>query len=97
MAFMISKNQPSSPEKMISFSHNDGSTEPLPGSVSTQLFLKSSAQSLDKEVVLRRLRHHKTINRVKNAFQAMLAPQPPAAEELYEEKWLQHGDTFTSP
>lgn len=94
---MISKNQPSLSEdaEKMSFSNKDGS-EPL-GSVSSQLFLKSSAQSLDKDVVLRRLRHHKTMSKVKNAFQAMLAPRLANTEEPYEEKWLQKGDSFTSP
>ncbi|PIN04127.1 hypothetical protein CDL12_23342 [Handroanthus impetiginosus] len=94
MAFMVSNNQPSFSDKAekMSFSSKDES-EPI-GSVSSQLFLKSSSHNLDKDVVLRRLRHHKTMSKVRNAFQSMLAAD---TEELCVEKWLQQGDTFTSP
>lgn len=89
MAFMLSKNQSSFSGEAQS---KDGG-EAL-GSVSTHLSLKSSSRSLEKEAVLRRLRHHKTMNRVKNAFHAIMAPQ---LEDLYDEKWLQQGDSFSSP
>lgn len=105
MAFMISKGQPSSfseeTSEKLRFNTNrdddvDGSSEPQVGSVSNQLSLKSSPpRSLDKDVVLRRLRHHKTMIKVKNAFQAVLPPHPDAHDQL--EKWLQQGDSFTSP
>ncbi|KAG8384490.1 hypothetical protein BUALT_Bualt04G0123100 [Buddleja alternifolia] len=98
MAFMISKNQPPSfseeSEKLSFSTDTDGSNETL-GTVSSQLYLKSSSRSLDKDVVLRRLRHHKTLSRVKNTFQSLIAPH--STMEPYEEKWLQHGDVFTSP
>ncbi|KAL7101230.1 hypothetical protein ACP275_08G043000 [Erythranthe tilingii] len=105
MAFIISKRQqPSSSfsdkSEKLSFNNKDGGeNEKVTETVSTQLLLKPSPESLDKEVVLRRLRHHKTMVKVKNVFQAVLTPPPSphTDRELYEEKWLQQGDSFTSP
>ncbi|KAL8044373.1 hypothetical protein ABFX02_08G042700 [Erythranthe guttata] len=106
MAFIISKRQqPSSSfsdnSEKLSFNNKDGGgeNEKVSETVSTQLLLKPSPESLDKEVVLRRLRHHKTMVKVKNVFQAVLTPPPSphTDRELYEEKWLQQGDSFTSP
>ncbi|KAL7141282.1 hypothetical protein ABFS83_08G043100 [Erythranthe nasuta] len=106
MAFLISKSQqPSSSfsdnSEKLSFNNKDGGgeNEKVTETVSTQLLLKPSPESLDKEVVLRRLRHHKTMVKVKNVFQAVLtpAPSPHTDRELYEEKWLQQGNSFTSP
>ncbi|KAL6572887.1 hypothetical protein OROHE_002363 [Orobanche hederae] len=93
MALMISKNQPSisDEEENTSFSNRDGS-EPL-GSVTSHIYLKSSAKSLDKSIVLGRIRRHKTKNKVKNGFKAFVAPNTANIEE----KWLELGDTFTSP
>ncbi|GFP80968.1 hypothetical protein PHJA_000240100 [Phtheirospermum japonicum] len=91
MAFMISKNQPSFCDE------DERTSKDGPGSVTSHLFLKSSAQSLDKNVVLRRIRYHKTMSKVKHSFEALLAPRPANIDELYEEKWLQQGDNFTSP
>ncbi|CAI9752817.1 unnamed protein product [Fraxinus pennsylvanica] len=97
MAFMISKNRQSlsESEKMTE------AAETL-DSVTTQLFLKSSstqrsAQRLDKDVVLRRLRYHKTLNKVKNTFQAIRAPEDGGTVSDYNEKWLEQGDNFSFP
>ncbi|KAH6832320.1 hypothetical protein C2S53_007418 [Perilla frutescens var. hirtella] len=93
MAFMVSENEAS---LSINEAHSKDGSEPPLGSVSSQLFLKSSShRSLDKDVVLRRLRHHKTVSRLKSAFHAIMAAPPP--HDDYDEKWLQRGDTFTSP
>ncbi|CAA2970918.1 Hypothetical predicted protein [Olea europaea subsp. europaea] len=95
MDFMISKNQPtiSESEKV------NEETETL-DSVTNQLFLKSSstpnsAQRLDKEVVLRRIWYHKTLNKVKNTFQAIRAPENAGKVSDYNEKWLKQGDNFS--
>lgn len=97
MDFMISKNQPtiSESEKV------NEETETL-DSVTNQLFLKSSstrnsAQRLDKEVVLRRIWYHKTLNKVKNTFQAIRAPENAGKVSDYNEKWLKQGDNFSWP
>ncbi|KAL3525743.1 hypothetical protein ACH5RR_014115 [Cinchona calisaya] len=80
-------------------------------SVTSQLLLKSSSsasaashragsQTLDKDVVLRRIRHHKSMNKIRNAFQALLAvadDHADAVADKYEQKWLQLGDAFSSP
>ncbi|XVE82711.1 hypothetical protein DITRI_Ditri16bG0027900 [Diplodiscus trichospermus] len=64
--------------------------------VSIQLQIKSSGRSspeaLDKEVVLRRIRHHKCKTIVKSAFQALVGSSAQA-----QEKWMELGDAFTCP
>lgn len=98
MAFLISKEQRpsfSEPQK-VSLSHNDqdsNETESVT-SVSSQLYLKSSHQSLDKNVVLRRLRHHKCLQKVRGNLQALLDS---SSTMDYEHKWLEQGDVFCSP
>ncbi|GER30821.1 calcium-dependent protein kinase 33 [Striga asiatica] len=99
MAFMISQNQPSfsdEAEKIISRKEESERK----GSISSHLLLKSSSQSLDKSVVLRRIRHHKAMNKVKNTLRALSRPDISDdyySEEFYQHKWLQQGDCFTSP
>ena len=64
--------------------------------VTSQLQIKSSARSspetLDKEAVLRRIRHHKCKNKVKSAFQALVG-----SSGQTQEKWMELGDAFTCP
>ncbi|CAA0840903.1 Protein of unknown function (DUF1162 [Striga hermonthica] len=69
------------------------------GSISSQLLLKSSSQSLDKSEVLRRIRHHKAMNKVKNTLRALSRPDSDDyySDEFHQHKWLQQGDCFTSP
>ncbi|KAF2283653.1 hypothetical protein GH714_013279 [Hevea brasiliensis] len=68
MAFVISQSQQS-------LTAEDKENHTQLGPVSTQLHLKSSSKpssrALDKEVILRRLRHHKSMNKVRNALQAL--------------------------
>ncbi|KAH7673566.1 hypothetical protein IHE45_08G015300 [Dioscorea alata] len=71
--------------------------------VSTQLFLRSdqSQRSLDKDVVLRRLRHRKRVNRLKNVFQSFIRVLPEnnkdhATNDHHVHSWLAH-DVFSSP
>ncbi|KAK7406609.1 hypothetical protein VNO78_08238 [Psophocarpus tetragonolobus] len=42
------------------------------GVVSSQLQLKSSSQPLNKQQVLNRIRHRKSLNRIKGAFECLL-------------------------
>ena len=64
--------------------------------VTSQLQIKSSAlsspEALDKEVVLRRIRHHKCKTKVKSVFQALVGSSGQA-----QEKWMELGDAFTCP
>ncbi|MCD7448864.1 hypothetical protein HAX54_046958 [Datura stramonium] len=101
MAFMISKEQRpsfSEPQK-VSFSRNDDdqdSHETESGStvISSQLYLKSSHQNLDKNVVLKRLRHHKYLQKVRGNLKTLLDSY---STRDYEHKWLEQGDVFCSP
>lgn len=108
MAFMISKSKPpsfSEPQE-LSLPHGARSESTI-NSVTSQLILKSSSaaardgsQPLDRDVVLKRIRHHKSMNKVRNALQALLAADDHAdAHSLpdNEQKWLQLGDAFSSP
>lgn len=76
--------------------------------VSSQLHLKSSlssaskasSQSLDKHVVLRRIKQRKSYNKAKRAFEALFLGSSEANTTntgAPEQKWLQHGDSFSSP
>ncbi|KAL1538922.1 hypothetical protein AAHA92_27609 [Salvia divinorum] len=89
MAFMLAENQ-------ASFSDESQKREAAIGSVSSHLLLKSSRQSLDKDAVLRRLRHHKTMTRVKNAVSAAVIAATARLDES-DDLWLQRGDAFTFP
>ncbi|EEF40060.1 conserved hypothetical protein [Ricinus communis] len=77
MAFMISQSQQS-----LSSEDKENQTQVELGPISTQLHLisssssssshsSSSSKALDKEVILRRIRHHKSLNKLRNVFQAL--------------------------
>ncbi|WCJ31022.1 hypothetical protein M5689_012540 [Euphorbia peplus] len=59
--------------------------------VSSELHLKSSSQSLDKNVVLKRIRHHKNLNKFRNAFHSLLIGSSSSA------RWSDPEDAFSSP
>lgn len=87
---MVSKNQQSfsvtDAEAALNQHFEDGKVSPI----TSQLYLKSSGrstqESLDKEAVLRRIRHHKSMNRIRSALQT-----------LAEQKLMELGDSFSSP
>jgi hypothetical protein len=62
--------------------------------ISSQLHLKPSPQALDKEAVLRRIRHHKSLNKVRGAFQALVSV---SGASIQDQKWLNQDDAFSSP
>ncbi|KAI5665863.1 hypothetical protein M9H77_15716 [Catharanthus roseus] len=105
-SFIISKNhhnQPSSTTTACEPTQSQNETSIENASVTSQLYLlKSSSssstrrpsESLDKEIVLRRIRHHKSMNKVRNALQSLLANSPASDSEY---KWLELGDNFSSP
>ncbi|KAK9670145.1 hypothetical protein RND81_13G180800 [Saponaria officinalis] len=64
--------------------------------VSTQLRLVSS-KSLEKEVVLRRIRHQKCMNKVKNMFSSVLSFNSSGASNVMEHKLVELGDVFSCP
>jgi len=67
------------------------------GGISSELHLKSPSQTLDKHVVLRRIKQRKSYNKAKNAFEALLGALKTNPNTAQEQKWLQHDDTFSSP
>lgn len=88
----------------MSLPDNQNKSEAM-NSVTSQLCLKSSSvasrqksQALDKDVVLRRIRRHKSMNKVRNALHALLAADDQADTFAdNQQRWLQLGDAFTSP
>lgn len=98
---MMSKTQQASisePNHNLNLSHSGGETESANNSVTSQLYLKTS-ETLDREIVLRRIRHHKTMNKVRNSLQSLFRSSQPhtPVSDYYEHKWLEQGDTFCSP
>ncbi|KAL1824357.1 hypothetical protein ACET3Z_011135 [Daucus carota] len=102
MAYRISKNQQDAfleTEKLSLSAAGDDKLGSTNTSVTNKLYIKasSSAQAqhssgtLDREVVLRRIRQHKCLKKVQNTFQALL---PQAASH---QGWLEQDDVFTSP
>ncbi|EXB37238.1 hypothetical protein L484_020297 [Morus notabilis] len=98
MAFVISEAQQS-------FSHSEAEKvtqqDDRPSPITSQLYLKSSSSSsssskanLNKDVVLRRIRHHKCLNKVRSAFQGLLVSSD---SEEAQQKWLDQNDSFSSP
>lgn len=69
MAFMISKTQQAKISE-VPRSGEEIQTESANNPVTSQLYLKTS-ESLDREIVLRRIRQHKTMNKVRNSLQSL--------------------------
>ncbi|XP_020217572.1 uncharacterized protein LOC109801019 [Cajanus cajan] len=71
--------------------------------ISRQLQLKSSlsskasSQSLNKEQVLRRIRHRKSLNRIKGSFEGLLGSSKGNTTSTQDQMWLQQQDAFSSP
>lgn len=96
MAFMISRSQPSfSDAGNVDHKHNQ---PPAPPIITTHLQLKSSPESktMDKQVVLKRIRQHRSINNIKSAFQALLSSsEHPKMASNYQPKCREHQDVFS--
>ncbi|GMN29818.1 hypothetical protein TIFTF001_002572 [Ficus carica] len=90
MAFVVSEAPQS-----LSESEADRKATLKDSPITSQLYLKSSSsKALNKEVVLRRIRHHKCLNKVRSAFQGLLTT---SHEEDAHQKWLDQNDNFSSP
>jgi hypothetical protein len=102
MAFMISKAQQSISETEKSNQNHPEveDKQALTCPVSSQLHLKPSVHSMDKDVILKRIRHHKRTNKVKNAIQALATFRGSLDQENMvladQRKWLDPDDAFSS-
>ncbi|KGN48470.1 hypothetical protein Csa_003921 [Cucumis sativus] len=95
MAFMISKASTSFPEtenpRNSDLSRNDG--------VSSHVFLKSAGK-MDRDVVLRRIRFYKRLNKVKRTLESLVGSGDGGSEvanamaDEGEKWWLQQHDVF---
>ncbi|KAF9678406.1 hypothetical protein SADUNF_Sadunf07G0031700 [Salix dunnii] len=92
MASKISKSQQSFSEtEKSNQNHPEVEDEQaLACPISSQLHLKPSVHSMDKDVILKRIRHRKRSNKVKNAFQTL------ATFTSSQRKWLDPDDAFSS-
>ncbi|KAG1347956.1 hypothetical protein COCNU_06G017850 [Cocos nucifera] len=104
MAFVIPKKPLHSSSS--AYDDDDGDDErPRPqSSVTSCIYLKPDAggaavrRSLDKEVVLRRIRQRKRVNQIRTAIQSLLGASPDTGEkdgELPSSWWLD--DVFSAP
>lgn len=95
MAFMIpNAHQSFSEAEKLNLNHPDDKDT----QISRQLYLKSSSaqassKTLDKDVILKRIRHRKNLNKVRNAFHALERSLVSANQQ----KWLDPDDAFSSP
>lgn len=102
MAFMISGTQSESEKE--SPEHLEGKDSETVGVISSQLHLKpslspkaSKSQTLDKQVVLRRILQRKCYNKAKSAFEALVGSPEANTATAQEPKWLQYCDAFSAP
>ncbi|KAK6938746.1 hypothetical protein RJ641_032254 [Dillenia turbinata] len=67
--------------------------------VSSQLSIfkpRNASESLERDVVLRRIRHRKRVNKIRNAFQALVSsPFSSSSSSSNKPKWLD--DAFAAP
>jgi hypothetical protein len=101
MASMVSQVQISVSEaEKVSLDHpeeRESESETL-GPISSQLHLKPSPRALDKQAVLRRIRHHKSLNKLRGAFQHLVTSSGQANKaSILDHKWLNPDDAFSSP
>ncbi|KAK7263058.1 hypothetical protein RJT34_30642 [Clitoria ternatea] len=95
MAFTISRSQSAITEKEKEIVEKEFTKE----GISSELHLKSSLsshQTLDKKAVLRRIRQRRSYNKAKSALEALIGTSDEGNNNT-EHKWLQLGDTFSSP
>ncbi|KAK7251112.1 hypothetical protein RIF29_34031 [Crotalaria pallida] len=105
MAFMIPGTKPAFSENdKESVEHLESKDSETVGAISSQLHLKpslsskaSKPQTLDKQVVLRRIRQRKSYNKAKSALEALLGSSEANSASAQEPKWLQLGDNFSAP
>uniref|UniRef100_A0A803PF58 Uncharacterized protein n=1 Tax=Cannabis sativa TaxID=3483 RepID=A0A803PF58_CANSA len=89
MAFVFSEtdHQKTLVDNRDSKSKSKGPSE----TITSELHLKPS-KSLNRDVVLRRIRLHKCLKRVTSVFQGQAD-----ANSINEQKWLDQNDNFSSP
>lgn len=104
MAFVISRTESALSEtEKASHHHREDKDSATVGAISSQLHLKSSlspkasSQTLNKQVVLQRIRQRKSLNRIKSAFEGLLGSSEGNTASAYEEMWLQQDDAFSAP
>lgn len=102
MAFLISKVEnttlPNSDDQKMKLNttEENGNFNQTP--VSTELYLRSpsSSKSLEKEAVLRRIRHHKYISKIKGTLEVLVRSSSTTAQGN-EQMWVDQYDGFSTP
>ncbi|KAJ7944371.1 Histone-lysine N-methyltransferase [Quillaja saponaria] len=90
-------------EKVGMNSQLENKNSESPGPITSQLFLKSasanhaSSQNLDKQAVLRRIRYHKSLNKVRSTFQALFSSSKAnTTSDVQDQKRVQEDDAFSA-
>ncbi|KAI3782563.1 hypothetical protein L2E82_12614 [Cichorium intybus] len=95
MAFTMSKGKSQSISSPATLSETEdlrpGATDPI--TTQLQLAHHQSTATLDKEAVLRRIRYHRCLRKLKSTFESLVNRSP---SDAYE-KWSEPTDAFTSP
>ncbi|KAL7245081.1 hypothetical protein ACSBR2_000425 [Camellia fascicularis] len=96
----ISKNNPPLSEVTDNISEDREETETKPNFVTSHLQLKPHPHNgtMEKEMVLRRIRHHKRMNKLCKAAQALLSSPfaaKPGKVSVHEKRWVD--DAFAAP
>ncbi|KAF9608877.1 hypothetical protein IFM89_011915 [Coptis chinensis] len=98
MAFTLSsKTNHSEKQNKINNNSVDQEEEPeIQPTITRHLYLKPthSTETLEKDAVLRRIRHCKRVNKVQNALQAMFG-SPFSGGSTVDKTWLE--DAFSAP
>ncbi|KAF8410602.1 hypothetical protein HHK36_003134 [Tetracentron sinense] len=99
MASLVSKKQASVSETEKNSCSDDREREE-PKHVTSQLYLKPThaSESLDKHILLQRIRQHKRINKVQTALKGLMSsPFSGRTDDftVHEQIWLE--DTFSAP
>ncbi|KAJ6919508.1 hypothetical protein NC651_013460 [Populus alba x Populus x berolinensis] len=101
MSFVVSKAPQSfSENEKLNLNHREvEDNQVLTNPISNQLHLKPAVHAMEKDVILKRIRHHKSVNKVKKAFQALAASSLDQENmaSAYQQKWLDAHDAFSSP
>ncbi|CAL9043516.1 unnamed protein product [Musa banksii] len=106
MAFLISQKPPSSSSSFsLTSTYGDENQLPAGGSpVTSCLYLKPDSEGsgggaerkpLDRDVVLRRIRHRKRVNQIRTALHSLRELEPGVDKDGEPHAWLD--DAFSSP
>lgn len=102
MAFMFSKAETSSfpgDSEKSDLKHSE-ENDYITRQVCLRSSTRNSTEALDKQIVLKRIRHHKYLSKLKSTFQALVTndgSEQANTVAVHQHRWLDHDDAFSSP